>query len=166
MDEIKEQKPSNTNLYIVFVLILIVVGGGAYWYGKHSVKPGTPTQFQMNGQGQRPGGPPNMKGHKLSDTNFANQAVQIYPGDLSDSAKSTMSGWDLKTSSLQDGSTQVSLIPTGSEAVEGDSAHTFDVKSGDKLYFVDINPNDDNSKEDGSARDDIGILTDSNGIIQ
>ena len=166
MDEVKEQKSSNTNVYIVFVLILVVVGGGAYWYGKHSVKLGAQTQLQMNGQGQRPVGPPSMKGQKLSDTNFANQAVQIYPGDISVGAKATMSGWSLKTKSLPDGTTQADLIPAGSEATEGDTSHTFMLKDGYKLYFVDINPNDDTSTEDKNAHDDMGIMVDASGVIQ
>jgi hypothetical protein len=107
-----------------------------------------------------------MKGQTFSDTSLYSQAVQIYPGPILESAKAIMSGWNLKISKLPDGSVQADLIPVGSEAAEGDSMHSFVVKPGYKLYFVDLNPSDDKPGMDENTHDDLGILVDGNGIIQ
>lgn len=171
MDEIKEekkettQKTPNVTLYIVFAIVLLIVAGGSYWLGKHMNNLQMVPQRTTGGAFQRPGGPPSMKGQKFSDTQLFSQAVQIYPGDISASAKAIMSGWILKTKTLADGTTQADLIPMGSEATEGDTSHSFNLKASDKLYFVDINPNDD-GPSDQNTRDDMGIVVDASGMVQ
>jgi len=175
MEEVKEEKKvvtsksSNMVIYIVFVIILLVVAGGAYLYGRGSVKPvvlSAKTSDQAGFQGPPPSGPPSMKGQKFSDTSLYTQAVQIYPGPISESAKAILTGWNLKTTNLSDGSAQADLIPVGSEATEGDTMHSFVVKPGYKLYFVDLNPSDDKPGMDENTHDDLGILVDGSGIVQ
>jgi hypothetical protein len=175
MEEVKEEKKevttksSNMAIYFVFVIVLLIVAGGAYMYGKHSVKPvvlSAKTSGQADFQSPPPSGLPNMKGQKFSDTSLYDQAVQIYPGTISESAKAILTGWNLKTTNLPNGSVQADLIPVGSEATEGDTMHSFTVKPGYKLYFVDLNPSDDKPGMDVNTHDDLGILVDGNGIIQ
>jgi len=165
----ESSKISNASTYFVFLIILVLAAGGAFYFGRKSgeAKMIAFYQAQPKPSGMaRPSGPPSMKGQKFSDLPMASNAGQIYPGVISESTKAAMSGWNIKTSALSDGSTQVSLIPTGSEASEGDTAHTFVVKTGEKLYFVDLNPNDDGPTEDANSHDDLGILVDANGIVQ
>jgi hypothetical protein len=171
MEEVKEEKievsprSSKAVLYSVFVVILLVAGVGAYFMNKGSESKSTVEETNEI-PSPKPAGPVSMKGQKFSDTDLFSQAVQIYPGTISESAKATMSGWNFKTKTLTDGTVQADLIPVGSEATEGDTAHTFVVKTGYKLYFVDLNPSDDGAASDQNTHDDLGILVDSNGIIQ
>jgi hypothetical protein len=175
VDEVKEEnkkeESSKSGMYAVFLIVLVLVAGGSFYIGRKSgeakimaVVNSMPKPSGMAVAG--PSGPPSMKGQKFLDTSFYNQAVQIYPGTISESAKAVMSGWNLKTTNLADGSVQADLIPVGSEATEGDTMHSFVVEPGDKLYFVDLNPNDDKPGMDANTHDDLGILVDANGIIQ
>ncbi len=163
-ESIKSNK-SSVGYIAGVVILLLAVGAGAYFLNKSSESQKTPEETGEVAT-QKPAGPPSLKGQKLSDTQFANSAVLIYPGTISESAKAVMNGWNLKTISNSDGSITASLIPTGSEVTEGDSRHTFTLKSGDKLYFVDLNPGDDGTGADNNKNDDMGIVVDANGIIQ
>jgi hypothetical protein len=169
-EELKQEsispKKSNTALYSVTALVAILVITGAYYFNKkssvslplESVKP-------VEVATTKPG-PTSLKGQKFSDMAMFDNAVQIYPGAISKEAKAVMTGWELKTKVLQDGVVRADLIPVGSEAAEGDTAHTFMLKNGDKLYFVDLNPNDDNGTSDKNINDDLGIVVDASGVIQ
>lgn len=164
------EKTKNTSLvyFIVVIILLVVAVGGIYFASKkfegasieeNAESPASLTKVVVHA--------PSLKGQKLSDTRFAANAVQIYPGIISESAKSTMSGWDLKTVSNSDGTITASLVPTGSEITEGDSSHTYTLHSGDKLYFVDMNPGDDVANStDNNKNDDMGIVVNSDGLIQ
>lgn len=70
----------------------------------------------------------------------------------------------MKTQTLADGSTQVDLVPT--ETGSNYKNQTFIVKTGFKLYFIEIRSGDDQPGQDNDPRDDIGILVDANGIVQ
>lgn len=166
--ETSEQMKSNKSSLGYFagvVILLLAVGAGAYFLNKSSESQKTPEETGEIAT-QKPSSPPSLKGKKLSDTQFANSAVLIYPGTISESAKAVMSGWDLKTTANSDGTITASLVPTGSEVTEGDTRHTFTLKSEDKLYFADLNPGDDGTGADNNKNDDMGIVVDVNGIIQ
>lgn len=165
-NEIGETKKSSMFYIISAVLLLLVVGGGIYLMNKGAETKSSPEEVNESIPTQKPT-PPSLKGQKLSDSQFADSAHQIYPGKISEAAKAAMSGWDLKTIKNSDGTITASLIPAGSEVAEGDSAHTYTLQPTDKLYFVDLNPGDDNpGAEDANTRDDLGIVVDANGIIQ
>ena len=165
-EEVKEEKTKTPTTYIIVGIIIIgAVLVGGYFMNKGSESKNT-SEETAESPLPRVSGPATMKGQKFSDSKLFNQAVQIYPGAISESAKATMSGWTLKTKTLADGTIQADLVPVGSEATEGDTAHTFVLKTGDKLYFADINPNDDGPTEDSNTHDDMGIVVDANGIIQ
>ncbi len=161
-----EKKSSSTTTYFILAIVVLLIGGSAVWAIKNLNKTPEPPVQVIGTETQKPQGPPSIKGQKFSDTNFFDQAVQIYPGVVSESAKAVMNGWTLKTKTLTDGSIQADLIPVGSEATEGDTAHTFILKAGDTLYFVDTNPNDDGPTEDANTRDDMGIVVGADGIVQ
>lgn len=109
----------------------------------------------------------NIKGTKLADnTQLAPHAYLVYPvdGSLSSDAQAAMSGWTLSSTSNSDGSTTVTLTPSNTE--QEDHKQTFTLQSGDKLYFVELNLQDDQNGEDHLWFDDLGIVTDANGVIQ
>ncbi|MDE2026026.1 MAG: hypothetical protein KGJ07_06025 [Patescibacteria group bacterium] len=132
------------------------------------VPSGTPGQGKGRGRGFGLGMmPTNIKGTKFADNTQLNQhAYLVYPvsGDLPADAKVAMSGWELGSTQNADGSTTVTLTPSNSE--QEDHKQTFTLQSGDKLYFVELNLQDDQNGNDHLWFDDLGIVTDSNGIIQ
>lgn len=164
-DKISGSGKSSVGYVAAIIILLLAVGVGAYFLNKSSESKNIPEEGREIAVKKAPS-PPSLKGQKFSDTQFADSAVQIYPGAISASAKAMMSGWNLKTTANSDGTVTASLIPVGSEVTEGDSAHTFTLKSGDKLYFVDLNPGDDGMGADNNKNDDMGIVVDSNEIIQ
>ena len=160
-------KSSNAAIYSVFLIVLVLASGAAFYFGRKSGEAKMIAFYQSQPKpSTRPSGPPNFKGQKLSDIPMGAQATLIYPGVVSASAKAIMVNWTLKTANNSDGTVTASLIPEGSEAAEGDTMHTFTLKTGDKLYFVDLNPNDDQPGMDQNTHDDLGIVVDANGIIQ
>lgn len=162
--EVGETKRSSMVYVILAIILLVAVGGGVYFMNKGSESKASPEEVKESTP--RPS-PVSLKGQNFTDSKFANSAVLIYPGTISKEAQAVMSGWNLKTKKLSDGTVQADLIPTESEAVEGDSRHSFNLKQGDKLYFADLNPGDDNpGSTDNNKNDDMGIVVDAQGVIQ
>jgi hypothetical protein len=160
------------NIVIVILVLVVAVETGyivmkrGSWY--------LPATRQGTGQagavpsGTPPSGAPKPmmagKGQKLADSPLAKYAFQIVPGPMSDAATTAMVGFSAKLLTLADGSTQVDLTPKDSD----DQYQRYVVKKGEILYFVEMTPADDkaDSDRDLNYRDDYGIITDVNGIIQ
>ena len=161
---------------VIAVLALVVIGETGYIVmRRHSYAP--PMMPQTYGHaggpsGMMPSGAPSGapkpmmagKGQKLSDSPLAKYAYQIVPGPISDATKAVLTGFDVKTTTIADGSTQVDLVPKDSD----DQYQRYVVKKGEIMYFVEMTPADDNkdSDKDSNYRDDYGLITDANGIIQ
>ncbi len=105
-----------------------------------------------------------MKGMKLSDSPISKFAYKVAPGDLSAQAKTALAGWSITNQTLSDGSLQVTFTPKNSN----DQSSQYIVKQGQILYFVEMTPVDDSAQKDTdkNLRDDYGIITDQNGIVQ
>ena len=167
--ETSEQvKKSSSGLYILIIVLLIVLGGVGYMVYKGSKVINSVPEEVAETAAPAPKGPPSLKGQTFANTDFYSNAVLVYPGTLSKEAKAVSTGWQVKSKTLPDGTTQVDLIPVGSEATEGDTAHTFNLAKGDKLYFVDLNPKDDNNTEnaDNNKNDDMGIIVGPDVIVK
>ncbi len=165
----------NKNLLIGIIAGVVIAGGAFYFIGKqgggmeeNSEVMGTTQQRTVvsGAPSRKPGQGSNrssLKGQKLSATPFASNAVLIYPGQLSSNAKAALVGFNLTTKTMADGSTQVSLTPTES----GYTAQKYTVKSGQSLYFVEMNHRDDASgTTDMNKRDDFAVVVNQNGMIQ
>lgn len=158
----------NKKMYVVFLVILVLAAGGSFYFGRKTgeAKMMAFYQSQPKPSGMmRPSGPPNYKGQKLSDVQMLSEATLIYPGVSDADVKKDLINWTLSTTQNSDGTITAKLTPVGSEATEGDNAQTFTLKSGDKLYFDDLNPNDDKPGMDENTHDDLGIQVDANGVI-
>ena len=166
----------NKNIVIV-VLALIVLGETGYIVmRRHGLTASAMPQTYghaggpsgMMPSGAPPSGAPKPmmagKGQKLSDSPLAKYAYQIVPGPMSDATKAVLTGFDVKTTAMADGSTQVDLVPKDSD----DQYQRYVVKKGQIMYFVEMTPADDktDSDKDMNYRDDYGLITDANGIIQ
>lgn len=172
MKENSVMKNNSSGIYIILgIIFLVILAGAGYFVAKDSSmtkgseSKNSPEEVVETARPQA-SGPASLKGQKFTDTNLFANAVLIAPGVPSEAAKAVASGWQIKSRSLSDGSTQVDLIPMGSEATEGDTAHTFNLKDGDKLYFADLNPNDDGSGADNNKNDDMGIVVGADGIVK
>ena len=106
-----------------------------------------------------------MKGDKLADSPLAKSAYEVYPTmDTSDAAKTALVSWTVTTAKNADGTASVTLTSKN----PADPASTYKVKTGEKLYFVEMSAGDDHADSDTdlNLRDDFGIVVDASGIVQ
>ncbi len=163
----------NKNL-LIGILVSVVVLESGYLLYRHFAK--SPIAMVNQGRpnadasGVRKDGPqgarPAMlrKGDSLSASPIKQFAYQIAPGTISDAAKQKLTGFAITSITNPDGSISVSLTPKDSE----DQHQQYTVKTGQVLYFIEQTPMDDkaDSDRDLNYRDDYGIITDANGIVQ
>jgi len=98
---------------------------------------------------------------KFMDSSEGKNAFLIYPGPLNSQAKMAINGFDLKTETLSDNSTKVTLTSTNPEYKD----QSYTIKPGEKLYFIEMFAGDDNVSEnkDNSLRDDTAVIVDAQG---
>jgi len=148
---------------IIGVLVIAVLVEGYFLMMKKAAPSvaGVTTQVTPRPSGRPP--MPVARGDKLADSAMEKFAYLIFP-TLSDDSKKVLTGFDVKTKKLADGSTQVDLVPKDSD----DQFQSYVVKPGNSLYFIEMTPSDDklDTDRDANYRDDYGIITDANGIVQ
>jgi hypothetical protein len=157
------------NLAIIALALLVLAEGGYILKLRHARSlsmaqiPVVSDDKPRPTVGSRPPAPP-AKGDKLADSAIAKFAYPVYPDALTDAAKTALIGWDVKVMKNKDGSAVVSMVPHNPE----DPTSSYTVKSGEKLYFVEMTAADDKveTSEDNNLRDDYGVIVDGSGIIQ
>lgn len=104
------------------------------------------------------------KGMPFTTSSVAKYAYEIAPATMSATAKQALLGWNITTKTNKDDSIVVTLTPKNSE----DQSQQYTITKGQKLYFVEATPFDDNQGQDidKNLRDDYGIITDANGLVQ
>ena len=104
------------------------------------------------------------KGMNFTTSSIAKYAYEVAPASISAQAKQALIGWNITSKINTDGSMLITLTPKNSE----DQSQQYTITKGQKLYFVEATPFDDNQGKDTdkNLRDDYGIITDANGIIQ
>ena len=159
----------NTKTYIILgvvVLILVVIGGALLLSGHKT--PNSPRQLsnlptnQNQTQNQPVGA--GAGGKQLFKNSPEYQyAYQIFPGTMSAQAKTAMNGFSMKTTSMPDGSTQVSFSSTNPNYKN----QSYVVKKGYSLYFIERTTADDNTAQDTDRLylDDTAVIVDPNGYI-
>ena len=103
------------------------------------------------------------KGANLKTSPLFHFAYEIAP-TMSDAAKTHVTGFSIVSKTQADGSLLVTLTPKDST----DQSQQYTVQKGQTLYFIEQTPFDDktNSDTDLNYRDDYGVITDANGIVQ
>lgn len=154
------------NIIIAVLVVAVVAEGYLLWKKKTMpVAAGTPTQMMARPSGM-PARPPAMlaKGDNLLKSAMAQYAYKIAPGDIPAASQKVLIGFSVNTTQLPNGSEQVDLVPKDTD----DQFQTYVITSGELLYFIEMTPNDDKTDEDKDLnyRDDYGIITDANGVIQ
>ena len=152
------------NIIIGVLLVAVLVEGYMVFTDRRN---GQAENKQTTGQASvRPTGRPPQplsKGSSLTGSDLEKYAFEVFPV-MSDAAKKAITGFDIKTQKLADGSTQVNFVPKDSD----DQSQQYIVKAGNTLYFVEMTVMDDkpDADKDLNYRDDYGIITDANGIVQ
>jgi len=145
---------------ISVLIALVIVESGALLAERTAQRP-IPA---AGGQAQSAKPAALARGMKLADSSLAQYAHKIVPEDTSGSSQYVPVGFAVTTKKNADGTTKVNLTPKDSD----DQSQEYTLKSGEMLYFMEMTTGDDkaDSDRDLNYRDDYGIITDSDGIVQ
>ncbi len=154
---------------IVILVLVVLAAGEGYFLMHKSNGPMVQGAERENAQQPRPSGAPNRppilgKGDKLMGSPLEKFAFKIAPGDIPPESQAKLTGFAVKSTKLADGSEQVSLTPKDAD----DQFQQYTVKPGQVLYFIEMTGSDDVGSQDldKNYRDDYGMITDANGVIQ
>ncbi len=173
----KNFKSASTVFFLIIIALIVLLALTYYYYQnklssqnlyqRGGINSNTNTQMSPAGpNARRRGGEQIMlkQGDNLKTSPVFQYAFQIFPGDLSENAKQALTGFNVKAEVQSDGSTLVTLTPKDSE----NQSQQYSIKPGQVLYYIEQTAADDNTDQDKDLnyRDDYGIVTDQNGIIQ
>lgn len=168
-DNNRVMKKNNYTTGIVIALVILALGLLALKItGQNEVPKQLSEEVMEKGQGETPtptkAPTPSkpVKGDVFATSAIKNMAYQVYPGKLSDAAKTATKGWTIKATPQKDGSTVVEFIP--SEQTDKKTSYT--VLKGQTLYFVELNPGDDTNAKDMYLQDDYGVIVGADGKVQ
>lgn len=157
---------------VIIVLLVAVAGVGYFAMRERNEKNALGASLAMEQQKamkpKTPSGAPKflplMKGAKFSDNPISSKAYLIAPvaGALSKDAQTALTGWTVTSTPNSDGTTTVTLTPKEAEDVQ----QQFTLKTGYKLYFIEMNLADDATGVDENRGDDMGVLVDDKGMVQ
>ncbi len=162
-----------TKNIIIVILLIIAVAEAGYIIDKKNTSqatlaltthPSVTSVMPPAGPNAKGKGPVIIsKGMNLKSTPLFNYAYEIAPNMASD-AKTVMTGFSMTSQTQSDGSIIVTLTPKDSE----DQNQQYTIKPGQILYYIEQTPVDDKNEQDKDLnyRDDYGIITDANGIVQ
>lgn len=100
-------------------------------------------------------------GTKLTDEPYANFAYEVDPNNMSSLAKQATTGFDISAQTLANGDSKVTMHASNPEYHD----QTYELKPGQKLYFIEKNLGDDKDGEDKFLGDDTAVVVDSNGYV-
>jgi hypothetical protein len=149
------------NLMLV-LLVLLVLGGGVYFYRKAYPISTSNSATSSNSSPIAVTSPVSTGKTLFSDSPDAATSAVIFPGSLSDQAKTFVENFTMSTEIQSDGSTTVSLMPKNTS---DEKPQTYNVKNGQKLYFIEKFPGDDAADKDSNIKDDYGVIVDADGFI-
>ncbi len=96
----------------------------------------------------------------FSSTPYYQYAYQIFPGNMSQMARSAMAGFSMNTTVLANGITNVSISLTGAH-----QSQTVSVPPGFRLYVIETTFGDDGYNFEGSLGDDGFVLVNLSGYV-
>ena len=140
----------------VVVVALIFVGGlggsqGAPINSTHQVS-----------QPQQAPGPAAQNASKVlfASTQYAAYSYQVYPGPLSQQASMALSGFNVSSTVLQNGTADITILLSGTS-----QSQTVLLKPGYKMYIIETTFGDDGFGAEYSLGDDGFVTVDPNGYI-
>ncbi|MCL5073914.1 MAG: hypothetical protein M1308_23935 [Actinobacteria bacterium] len=141
---------------LIYAVIGIIIYAGVYFFilNKNKVYSSSPQSNPSQNS---------ITGQKFQDSNIYQYSYKIFPGSLTPKAQQALSGFNMQTKVLSDGSTQVDLI-----AIEQNYKNqSYIVKPGNSLYFIEKNMSDDSPENntDKTTADDSAVIVDPQGFI-
>jgi hypothetical protein len=97
----------------------------------------------------------------FSSSPLSQNAFLISTATYDAKTKAALSGFTVTKKTLADGSLQYTLNSTNADY----QTQTYTVKTGEKLYFIEALPSDDNGTGDRTIADDSAVVVDANGYI-
>ena len=104
---------------------------------------------------------PSTSTQKITDAKYANSAYLISGDTLDAAAQNAISGFQINKTVNADGTTTINLSSSNPEYQN----QTYTLQPGQKLYFIESYPADDNNNNEGNIGDDKAIVTDADGNI-
>jgi hypothetical protein len=104
---------------------------------------------------------PNSSLALFSTSPLSKNAYLISTPNYDANTNAALSGFKVVKNNLSDGTMQITL-----NAIEsGYTTQTYNVKPGEKLYFIEAMFGDDGNNHDGTLGDEKAVLVDANGYI-
>jgi heme/copper-type cytochrome/quinol oxidase subunit 2 len=148
------KKNSIITIVIIIVLILVVV-----WI--YSAMKSGQSSNTLNNPAPQTGQNNTVTPELFSSSPLSQNAYLISTGTYDAATKTALTGFTVTKKTLADGSMEITLNATNPDY----QTQTYTVKTGEKLYFIEGLPGDDNGNTDRSMGDDQAILVDVNGYI-
>jgi nitrogen fixation-related uncharacterized protein len=147
-----------TYVYLLIGAAIVAIAITTYFF---SIGSG-PSRFSQNNQTSDQSPVQNNNSPvKFSDSQYANSAYLISIDSYDSRTQQALSGFDVNKTTLADGTLHVVLTAKSAEY----QTQTYDVKPGQKLYFIEKSLGDDSSGSDRFLGDDHSILVDASGYI-
>jgi hypothetical protein len=147
----------------IYLVIGAILYGGVYYFILAKNKTTAQSLYGSNGQTSTPLATGSAGMVKFQDSPDYPNAYLIFPGELSSDAKTALTGFNMSTKMMTDGSTQVTLKAEES----GYQDQVYIVKPGYNLYFIEKNLGDDDATAnmDKNKADDSAVVVDPQGYI-
>jgi len=167
MDDEKKSSYAKRPLWqwiVLYVVVGVLVYGLVYYFvlaKKGNSYMASNSNYPSPTKSMQPTTAPAME--KFADSPDYKNAYKVFPGVLSADAKKALTGFDMQTKDLGDGSTQITLVAKKQEY----TTQTLTVKKGESLYFIETFAMDDNQEEDtdNGLKDDTAVVVDANGYL-
>ena len=154
----------NVKIIAVFAVILIIVGvGTAVLSGSHATPKAQINASTYNSNQSSPtSGTQSTNTSKIlfSSTQYYPYSYMIYPGPISQQARSALVGFNLTSTVLQNSTAKITLALTGSNQYQ-----SIMLKPNYKLYLIETTFGDDAFNFDSSFGDDGFVVVDPKGYV-
>jgi hypothetical protein len=100
-------------------------------------------------------------GVKLADEPYAPYVYLVDPNNLSSKAKQALTGFNVTADTLSNGDTKINLAAINPEY----RSQSYELKPGQKFYFIESSFGDDSDNHESNPRDDSGVVVDQNGYV-
>lgn len=97
----------------------------------------------------------------IKDTPYWSRAHLVSDGPIDAATQRAMAGFTVQTAAQPDGSKKITLHTT----VRGVQDRTYDLKPGQKLYFIEGGMGDDTAGQEYALGDDAAVVTAQDGTI-
>lgn len=154
----------NTKMLAGIAVLALIVGYSIVALGGHHAAPtktnASTTYVQAQGAQASNQTNTNYSEVLFANTAYAPYSYVAYPGPPSQQAQAALAGFNLTSTALQNGSTEIKIMLVGTNL-----SRSLTLKPNYKLYIIEINFADDGYSYDSSLDDDRFVVVDPNGYM-